>query len=99
MKKLSLGLPSHIIENMIVINSDTPGENRKWMRRNNVSNLRIYSDEKMNWMKTYTMHGIEGLSIAIFIIADERVHKIAREVHGSETMEKLTNMVRSLRKK
>jgi hypothetical protein len=42
--------------------------------------VNMYSDETMEFMRTYTALGQERWSITMFIICDGRVRKLARDV-------------------
>jgi sugar diacid utilization regulator len=96
MKSLSIDLPADIMNRLIVVNADSPAENRRWIKKNNCFNVDIYSDEKREWMRAYTALGKDRLSMSLFVVADERIKRLAREVDGLQAMMVVTNAVKSL---
>ena len=66
------------------------------MKKNDAYKVDIYSDEKMEWMRSYTALGDKRWSMSIFVIANERVEKIAREVDGFQAGRVVQNMIKSL---
>merc|ERR1712232_280477 len=73
-------LPKDLLSRTVIINADTPAENRRWMKKSNVQDVNILSDEKREWMRGYTALGENRWSMTMFVLADERVQKIAREM-------------------
>lgn len=95
-KQISVELPKDVLSTMIVINADSPSENRRWVKKNNPSeSLEIFSDEKMEWMRAYTALGDKRWSMTMFIIADERVRKLARDVDGLAATRVIQNAINS----
>lgn len=83
----------HIFKNLMIVNADSPAENRRWIKKNQLSEndetsdtavssswRGVYSDEKMEWMRAYTALGDKRWSMTVFVIANGRVEKLAREV-------------------
>lgn len=129
-KNASANLPDNIKKRLIVINADSPAENRRyvcskknkteasglffpfwfnahlncfihlyikrWLKKNASVDLDIYSDEKMEWMQAYTALGQKRFSICMFILADERIQKLARDVDGVFANRVIQNAVKSL---
>ena len=95
-KELSARLTNDILDRLIVVNADSPAENRRWMKKNDAFTVDIYSDEKMEWMRDYTALGAERWSMTLFVVADERIQKLAREVDGLQVAKVVTNAVKSL---
>jgi len=50
--------------------------------------VEIYSDEKMEWTRNYTALRAERWSMTLFVVADERIPKLAREVDGLQASHK-----------
>eukprot|EP00559_Dactyliosolen_fragilissimus_P000852 CAMPEP_0184868404 /NCGR_PEP_ID=MMETSP0580-20130426/30255_1 /TAXON_ID=1118495 /ORGANISM="Dactyliosolen fragilissimus" /LENGTH=323 /DNA_ID=CAMNT_0027369255 /DNA_START=77 /DNA_END=1048 /DNA_ORIENTATION=- len=96
MRSLSKGVPADILSKTIVINADSPSENRKWLKKQDLSNLQLYSDEKREWMREYTALGEKRWSITIFVLLDGKVSRLAREVEQVSLSKVVTNAVRSL---
>jgi hypothetical protein len=48
----------------------------------------IYSDEKMEWARDYTALRAERWYMPLFLVADERIPKLAREVDGLQASHK-----------
>ncbi|KAL3915776.1 MAG: hypothetical protein SGARI_008114, partial [Bacillariaceae sp.] len=82
MKAFRSDVPKHILSKMIFVNADTPSENRRWLKKNNLmeSGIRLFSDEKREWMQAYTALGENRWSMTMFILAEERIQKLVREM-------------------
>jgi peroxiredoxin len=89
-------LPKDILSRIIVINADTPAENRRWVKKSGLQSINIYSDEKREWMRSYTALGEDRWSMTMFIIADERLQKIAREMSSISACKTIQNAVKEL---
>jgi hypothetical protein len=90
-------LPKDILSRLIVINADSPADNRKWLKKDSITtDLQVYSDEKMEWMRAYSALGDTRWSMTMFIIAGERVQKLAREVEGVSATRVIRNAVKSM---
>lgn len=52
-------VPTDILKRMIVVNADSPSKNRRWLRKDGLefSKISVYSDEKMEFMRSYTVSG------------------------------------------
>jgi hypothetical protein len=59
MRGLTDALNGDILKKCLVINTDTPGENRRFLKKNfgEDVDLRILVDENMEWMREYTALG------------------------------------------
>ena len=78
-KQFQSDLPEDIKKRLILINADTPSENKRWLKKVGLD-VRLYSDEKLSWMRAYTALGEKRWSMTMFIIANEKVQKLAREM-------------------
>ena len=64
------GLGVEVLKRTVVINSDTPGENRKFLKKNFAENsvgveaLTVLVDENLEWMREYTALG-EKVSLCL----------------------------------
>ena len=121
-KELMSQLSYDIKSRLIVINADSPAENRRWLKKVGLfssntddsitksissspvilqqsqrptsiqklqpqsqqsptqSSLEVYSDEKMEFMRTYTALGDQRWTMSVYIIATERIQKLVRNV-------------------
>lgn len=96
-KKLRVELPQDIYSRLIVVNVDSPAENRRWLKKENlVDQVDLYSDEKMEWMRAYSALGEKRWSMTMFILAEGRVQKLAREVDIYGVSRTIQNAVKSL---
>jgi hypothetical protein len=93
---LSKELPKNLWSRMVIINADTPAENRRWLKKSNIQNINVYSDEKREWMRSYTALGENRWSMTMFIISDERLQKIAREMEGIMANKVVQNAVKTM---
>jgi len=98
MNIISIGIPDDILSKIVVINSDTTSQNRKWLRKRKIKNLTVYSDEKREWMREYTALGEKRWAICMFIIADGRVQKLVRELDANAADKVIKGAVNSLAK-
>jgi len=78
---LSAELPKEIFSKIMFINADTPAQNRRFLKKKNISDsgIRLYSDEKREWMQSYTALGENRWSITLFVLADGRIQKLVRD--------------------
>jgi hypothetical protein len=95
-RTLNVDLPAEIRKRLIIINADSPAVNRRWLKKNDSVKLDIYSDEEKEWMMAYTALGEKRLSMCMFVIADERIQKLARDVDGVLASRVIQNAVKSL---
>ena len=98
-QSMSNQLPKPILSRTIVINADTPSENRRWCKKSGLGSTisqNIYSDEKKEWMRAYTALGEKRWSMTMFVLADERIQKIAREMEALSACKTVLNAVKSV---
>jgi hypothetical protein len=59
MKLLSGALKADVLKKVVIINADTPGENRRFVKKNfeEETDMKILSDENLEWMREYTALG------------------------------------------
>lgn len=98
-QKLNVGLSQEMLNKLIVINADTPAENRRWLKKVNLDNITVFSDEKRQWMRSYTALGEDRWSMSMFVIADERVQKIAREMESLSAVKVIQNAVKAMKER
>jgi hypothetical protein len=96
LQQLSGRVPPEILSRTVVINADSPAENRRWIKKNDGSAVDIYSDEKLEWMRSYTALGEQRWSMSLFVIADERIQKVAREIDVIQVDKVIVNAIKSL---
>ena len=97
MKDLSGSLPKDIRDRLYFINSDTPAENRRWMKKNGLS-IEVYCDNQdMDWMKAYTALGEKRWSMTMFIICKGKVVKLARELDIYNVGRTVVNAVKAMK--
>lgn len=93
-------LPRNLLSRTIVINSDSPSENRRLIKKNIPnSSLLIYSDEKKEWMRDYTALGEDRWSMTMFVLADGRLQKIARDLDTTSASKTIQNAVNAMEKR
>ena len=98
LKRLSGALTADTLKKCLVINSDTPGENRRFLKKTfkEDNNIRILCDEKLDWMREYTALGEKRYSITMFVLREGRVEKLAREVEAELLPQIVKNAIKSL---
>jgi len=93
------GLPKDMLGKLIVVNADTPAENRRWLKKSKLDDLSVFSDEKREWMRAYTALGENRWSMTFFVIADERVQKIVRELDTISAVKVIRNAVSAMKER
>lgn len=93
---LAIELPASLLANLIVVTADSPAENRRWLKKSGSMRVPVYADEKLSWMRAYTALGDDRWSMSVFIIAEKRVQKLAREVDVYSVTRTVTNAVKSM---
>jgi len=112
MKRLAGSLSGDALKKCLVINTDSPAENRRFLKKNlpatsssdgssgtaggSSSSLRIMCDRDKEWMREYTALGEKRYSITVFVLRDGRVEKIAREVEAEVLSLVVKNAISSL---
>merc|ERR1711935_1104295 len=101
LKDLSSELPKDIFNKILFINADTPAQNRRFLKKNNISdsNIRLYSDEKREWMQAYTALGEKRWSMTLFVPADERIQKVVREFSQISASDVVKNAIKATEKR
>ena len=97
-KLLAGSLSSEVLKKCMVINTDTPAENRRFAKRSfgDEVDFRILTDENMGWLREYTALGEKRFSITMFVLRNGRVEKLAREVEAEVLPMVVKNAIRSL---
>lgn len=90
-------LTADVLSRLIVINADSPGENRKFLRKNEIDNINIYCDEKREWMREYTVLGETRWAMCAMVLHDGRVEKIVRELDVELATQVIKSSVKSLK--
>jgi len=97
---LSSTLEPRILEQLICINADSVAETTSWMNRAQMLDMpiKIFSDQKWEWMKTYSAVVEEGRwSMSIIVICNSgRIRKILREVDPSKASQVVMDAVQSI---
>jgi hypothetical protein len=69
-KRLSGALKADVLKKCVIINADTPSENRRFVKKNleEKTDIKILSDENLEWMREYTALGekVSGLVYFVF---------------------------------
>eukprot|EP00551_Chaetoceros_affinis_P007796 CAMPEP_0203670982 /NCGR_PEP_ID=MMETSP0090-20130426/6919_1 /ASSEMBLY_ACC=CAM_ASM_001088 /TAXON_ID=426623 /ORGANISM="Chaetoceros affinis, Strain CCMP159" /LENGTH=327 /DNA_ID=CAMNT_0050535977 /DNA_START=21 /DNA_END=1004 /DNA_ORIENTATION=- len=95
MKSL-MKLPPNILNQLIVINADTPAENRRYLKKQGMTSINVFCDEKREWMREYTALGEKRWAMCMFIVADGRVQKLVRELDSVSISSVVQNAITSL---
>lgn len=100
-KALSSELPTDILNKILFINADTPAQNRRFLKKNNISDshIRLYSDEKREWMQAYTALGENRWSMTLFVLADGRIQKLVREFSTISASNVVENAIKAMEKR
>jgi hypothetical protein len=97
-KSLLTELPSDIRTRLIIVNADSPAENRRWLKKSGIpeDKVDVFSDEKMEWMRSYTALGEKRWSMTMFVVSEERVQKLARDIDQYGAARTIRNAVKAL---
>jgi hypothetical protein len=96
-QNLRVDLPLEVYNRLILINADSPAENRRWLKKTSLQdNADVYADEKLQWMRAYTALGEKRWSMTMFIIKEGRVSRLAREVDLYGATRTIRNAVNTL---
>ena len=102
-KALRSELPFDMLSRLIVVNADSPAENRRWLKKSGMGGdgesndkVQIYSDEKMEWMRSYTALGSNRWSMTMFVVSNGVVQRLAREVDVYGASRTIRNAIKSL---
>lgn len=80
MKRLVGAMKADILKKCVIVNADTPSENRRFVKKNfedsNKTELRIFSDENLEWMREYTALG-EKVSFGFLVLVSYDVASVA----------------------
>ena len=90
-------VPSNILSQTIVINADTPAENRRILKKLGLSSINIYCDEKREWMREYTALGEKRWAMCMFILSEGRVQKLVRELDVDSVSSVIPNAIKSMK--
>ena len=101
MKTLSSELPKEIFSRMLFVNADTPAQNRRYLKKIGISdsNIRLFSDEKREWMRSYTALGENRWSMTLFILADKKIQKLVREFSQISASDVVKSAVKATEKR
>jgi hypothetical protein len=107
-------LPRDLLSRVVLVNADTPAENRRWLKKSvgdmmhhgdttteppssssSPPSISVYSDEKMQWMRTYTALGETRWSMTLFVLADGRIQKLVRELSSVTATKVVQNAVKA----
>lgn len=61
--------------------------------------ITLYSDEKMEWMRSYTALGENRFSMTLFVLADGRIQKLVRELSYVNVGKIVENVVNAAQKR
>ena len=101
MKAVRSELPKDVSSKVIFINADTPAENRRFLKKNNLmdSGIKLFSDEKREWMQTYTALGENRWSMTMFILSEERIQKLVRELDSVDVASVVEKAINAMEKR
>lgn len=100
-RALSSELPKDMLNKIIFVNADTPAQNRRFLKKNAISDtsVRLFSDEKREWMQAYTALGENRWSMTLFVLADERIQKLVREYSQISASDVARNAIKGIEKR
>lgn len=99
MKRMS-SLGAELRNRIVIINSDTPAANRRFVKKNfgeeGSTAPRILSDEKLDLMREYTALGEKRFSMTMFILRGGKVERLVREIEAEVLKTVVVNACKSL---
>ena len=96
LKNMSKLLTADVLARLVVINADGAGENRKFLKNNQIENINMYGDEKREWMRAYTVLGEKRWAMCMMILKNGKVERIVREMDVELATKAIANSVKSL---
>lgn len=91
-------LPVDIRMRTIVVNTDRPSTNRKFLKKNDLlGKVRMFSDESKDCMRAMTALDSNRYSITMFLVANDKIQKLARDVDQYAAAKVLRNAAKSFR--
>jgi len=98
LKNMSMLLTPDILSRLIVINADSPGETRRFLKKNDIDNINVYCDEKREWMRQYTVLGENRWAMCSMVLKDGRVEKLVRELDVELATQVIKSFVKSMKR-
>lgn len=98
-KVLITELPIEIRNRMIIVNADSPAENRRWIKKSFLDEedkVNVYSDEKREFMREYTALGENRWGMTMFVISNGQVTKLARDIDQYGASRAISNAIKSM---
>lgn len=98
-RQLTGVLTGEALGRCVLINADSPGENRRFSKKflgDDLKSLQILVDPDKAWMRDYTALGEKRYSITVFVLQQGKVAKIARDVQGEMLALAVRNALKSL---
>lgn len=89
-------LPVDLRSRTIVINTDKPSENRKFLKKQKITSLDVYTDQGRAWMNKYTVLGEDRWSMTMMVLSEGRIQKLVRDLDSELTGRVIRNAVDSL---
>lgn len=97
LKNMSMLLTPEILSRLIVINADSPGETRRFLKKNDIDNINVYCDEKREWMRQYTVLGEKRWAMCSMVLKDGRVAKLVRELDVELVTQVIKSSIKSMK--
>ena len=96
---LSSELPKDVFNKIVFINADSPAENRRLLKKiklgDESSSVRLFSDEKREWMQAYTALSKNRWTMTLFVLDEERIQRIVRDYTQFAAADVLTNAMKA----
>lgn len=101
MKSLRSALPKDVSGRVIFVNADTPAENRRLLKRTNLtdSGIKLFSDEKREWMQAYSALGENRWSMTMFVLSGGRIQKLVRELSSVDASTVVEKAIKAMEKR
>ena len=92
-------MPKDVFNKIVFINADSPAENRRLLKKiklgDESSSVRLFSDEKREWMQAYTALSKNRWTMTLFVLDEERIQRIVRDYTQFAAADVLTNAMKA----
>jgi len=94
---LSSDLTKDVFSKIVFVNADSPAENRRLLKKMKLadSSIRLFSDEKREWMQAYTALAKDRWTMTLFVLDEERIQRIVRDFTQYSAADVLTNAMKA----
>jgi len=80
---------------LIVVTPDSPSENRRAKKKGGFNDFEFLSDEKREWMRSYTALGTKRYELGFYILEEGKIKKVCRGLNVVTASASILEAIRS----